>query len=370
MKIKTITCHDVYNVGASLQAYALQTFLESLGNEVEIIDYKPDYLSNHYNLKAIANPLFDKPFLREMYLLAKLPERIKLIKGKRKRNFDDFKANYLKLTDRYITIDDLRFNPPDAELYFAGSDQIWNTLFQNGKDPAFYLNFGSDDIKRASYAASFATETIPIEYRSVISQWLAKLDYISVRESSGLNILKSLGINNGVQVLDPVFLLNKKCWESFDLSINTKDDYVLVYDFDNSKNVREIVQKISNETSCNIYSIQSFDYADKCFNQSGPIEFLKLVYNAKYIVSNSFHATAFSIIFGKQFWVLNREEAINTRMIDLTKSLGILDRMVSKKNEVSIESEIDYNEVYDKLNLMIDLSIEYIYKVLNGVNND
>lgn len=370
MKIKTITCHDVYNVGASLQAYALQTYLTSLGNDVEIIDYKPDYLSNHYNLKAISNPVFDKPLVREAYLLAKLPGRVKSLKSERKRNFDSFREQYLKLTKRYSSVDELRQNPPEADLYFAGSDQIWNTFFKNGKDPAFYLDFGSDGIKRASYAASFATETIPSEYTSVISQWLEKLDYISVRESSGLNILKSLGISNGVQVLDPVFLLNKKSWESFDLSINTKNDYVLVYDFDNNQTLREIAQKISSETDCNIYSIQSFDYADKCFNQSGPIEFLKLVYNAKYIVSNSFHATAFSIIFGKQFWVLNRDEAINTRMRDLTKSLGIFDRIVSKEDEVIIESEINYNDVYKRLNIMIDLSKEYIYKVLNGVNND
>lgn len=77
MKIKTITCHDVYNVGASLQAYALVTYLRKLGHDAQIIDYKPDYLSNHYSLWGLGNPAYDKPILRELYNLAKLPGRLK-----------------------------------------------------------------------------------------------------------------------------------------------------------------------------------------------------------------------------------------------------------------------------------------------------
>ena len=88
MKIRTITCHDVYNLGASLQAYALQTYLESIGNEVQIIDYKPAYLSGHYQLWGNINPIFDKPLLKQLYLIAKLPER--LLSLKRKTIFDDF----------------------------------------------------------------------------------------------------------------------------------------------------------------------------------------------------------------------------------------------------------------------------------------
>lgn len=83
MKICTITCHDVYNVGASLQAYALQTYLKSLGHDVRIIDYKPDYLSQHYRLDIVSNQKYDKPFLRQAYLLAKLPGRLRILPRKR-----------------------------------------------------------------------------------------------------------------------------------------------------------------------------------------------------------------------------------------------------------------------------------------------
>lgn len=136
MKIKTITCHDVYNVGASLQAYALVTYLRKLGHDAQIIDYKPDYLSNHYPLWGLGNPAYDKPVIRELYNLAKLPGRLKARNGK--AEYDRFTAEFLPLTPRrYTSNDDLKQNPPEADVYFAGSDQIWNCFFPNGKDPAF-----------------------------------------------------------------------------------------------------------------------------------------------------------------------------------------------------------------------------------------
>ena len=132
MKIKTITCHDVYNVGASLQAYALVTYLRKLGHDAQIIDYKPDYLSNHYPLWGLGNPAYDKPVIRELYNLAKLPGRLKARNGK--AEYDRFTAEFLPLTPRrYTSNDDLKQNPPEADVYFAGSDQIWNCFFPTEK---------------------------------------------------------------------------------------------------------------------------------------------------------------------------------------------------------------------------------------------
>lgn len=166
MKIKTITCHDVYNVGASLQACALVTYLRKLGHDAQIIDYKPDYLSNHYPLWGLGNPAYDKPVIRELYNLAKLPGRLKARNGKRKAEYDRFTAEFLPLTPRrYTSNDDLKQNPPEADVYFAGSDQIWNCFFPNGKDPAFYLDFAPAGSVRASYAASFAMDDIPEEWK-------------------------------------------------------------------------------------------------------------------------------------------------------------------------------------------------------------
>lgn len=318
MRIKTITCHDVYNVGASLQAYALATYLKRLGHDVEIIDYKPDYLSKHYSLTSIDNPLYDRPVMRQAYLLLKLPGRIKARKSRRKQAFDLFKEKYLPVTPvRYASNEELKDNPPEAEIYFAGSDQIWNTTFQNGKDPAFYLDFVPTDRVKASYAASFATEQIDKKWEKKIAQWLSDFDYISVRERSGVELAEGLGINHVEQVLDPVFLLSVADWEEVEKKLTVNEPYILVYDFDKNKQIKEFAQKKAKEKGWKIYTMFPSDYGDRDFYDEGPEGFIALVHHAEYVISNSFHAAAFSIIFSRPFAVFDREEEINARMKDL-----------------------------------------------------
>lgn len=368
MKIKTITCHDVYNYGASLQAYALMTYLTNLGHDVEIIDYKPDYLSNHYRLDLVANPRYNNNVvIKLLYLSAKLPGRLKAKYGKRKKLFDEFKKEYLRVTDRrYSSNEELRKNLPEADIYIAGSDQIWNTNFQNGKDPAFFLEFVPDDKTKASYAASFAISELPDSEKQRIKKALKRMNYISVREKSGLKILKDLDINDGVNVLDPVFLLSKDEWDEIVPSINYKEKYILVYDFDSSSEIKEIVVSMAQKNHYKIYSFFKNDYADKFFEDTGPIEFVSLIKEAQYIVSNSFHGTAFSLIYNKDFFVVNRKENINTRMRDLLLKLKLDDRLVNNKSDIDGVIIINYYQVSTELNQLINESKKYLDKILDN----
>lgn len=356
----TITCHDVYNAGAALQAYALQTYLTSQGCNAGIIDYKPDYLSGHHKLTAVCNPKYNKPLIRELYLLAKLPGR--LVGLRHKCAFDKFTKKYFNLTHRYSSYDELCTSPPQADVYFAGSDQIWNPIFQNGKDPAFYLEFVKTGV-RASYAASFAVEDIPAELRPTIAKRLNNLDHVSVREPTAIKILEQLGIHDGIAVVDPVFLLDARHWSNMAVRprIGNKK-YLLVYDFDNDPAICRMAKKIAAERGLDIYSIFDVPYAKKCFSSAGPQAFLGLIQNADFVLSNSFHATAFSIIFNKDFAVTARHDGINTRMQDLTNALGLGDRMTS--NENADLGEIDYINVKKRLDSFIDESKAYIKNVL------
>lgn len=366
MKIKTITCHDVYNVGASLQAYALAAYLRQLGHDVEIIDYKPDYLSNHYSLRGIGNPRYDRPVLRELYLLAKFPGRLKAKYGKRKKEFDAFTREMLPTTDlRYTSNEDLKKNPPDADVYFAGSDQIWNVFFQNGRDPAFYLDFVPKNKVKASYAASFATESVPEEWKEKIKKWLSGLDHISVREHSGVEIVKDMGFLDASLVLDPVFLLDAQAWLKVAKRLPLNEPYLLVYDFDRNPDMQKYVKRIAEKNHWKIYSVLNCDYADRCFSQEGPSAFLTLIHNAKFVVSNSFHATAFSLIFHKQFVVFNRNEKINTRMRDLAQLAGIQERLITDP-DLDLQ-DIDYALVDEKIRPAIRESKAYIQQVLGSV---
>ena len=367
MKIKTITCHDVYNVGASLQAYALVTYLNSLGQETEIINYKPNYLQ-HYSLFGSVSGQYDYPFVRQLYHLAKLPGRIRERNSKRKKEYDLFTQQYLPVTEiKYCSNDELRKNPPVADVFFAGSDQIWNTIFPNGRDPAFYLDFVQKNAVKASYAASFATETVEESVGKKVKQWLSGLDFISVRESSGLAIIHNLGLS-ATQVLDPVFLLEPSAWRKIEKDLSLSEPYLLYYVFDDSEMMRDFVKSLSRKNRCKIYSILPSAIADRCFAQEGPAAFIYLIRHAEYIVSNSFHATAFSLIFNKQFYVFKRSESINTRIIDLVEGLGLSDRLI-ETGSVTSEKQIDYSGIKQKLSEQIKHSKRFIDKVLESVHD-
>lgn len=353
MNIKTITCHNVYNYGASLQAYALQHYLETLGHNVEIIDFQPWFHQDRYNpyyigkggkLYAICRIC---PLLKYILVPLKFHERNMAMKRTwgRKKAFDDFTSEYLHLTKRYETSNELRRNPPTADLYIAGSDQIWNTDSHNGREPGYYLDFG--DAKKISYAASFAVSSIKDEWKPFVKQELSHFNHISVREKTGLNILENLGIHDGVQVLDPVFLLDKEKWE--DLASKAKKyglkdrGYILIYDFLNDERISAFTDKIKKQTGYLSVSVNDFNvlpYADININDAGPLEFLSLIQHAAVVVCSSFHATAFSLTFNKPFYVFPLKGQNNSsRMEDLLTTYGIYDRFLPKK----IINKIDYD---------------------------
>jgi hypothetical protein len=366
MRICTITCHDVYNHGASLQAYALLTYLKQCGHDVEIIDYKPDYLSNHYNLLSIDNPKWEKNIVTKvMYIILKMP--VKILSLKRKKAFDQFTSNYLRLTkSRYKSNEELKKNPPHADAFLCGSDQIWNSLHQNGKDPAFYLDFVPTEKVKASYAASFATDTIKDEMLPIVKKRVEQLDSISVREKSGVEILKRLDIKNAVTVVDPVLLLNKEDWNILGKE-KFSEKYILIYDFDNSDLIRKMALEIANKKGYEIYTINpgKINYADKYFKHVGPETFVSLIRDASFVISNSFHAVVFSILYQKEFAIVNRTESINTRMRDFLDDLKLSQRLVNEDYILyGILKRIDYSESVKLLNEKIAFSMKYLDETL------
>lgn len=367
MKIKTITCHDVYNLGASLQAYALLHYLENKGHDVEIIDYKPDYLSRHYKLWIVANPIYDKPIIKQLYLLAKLPGRLWALK--RKKVFDNFTTKYLKLTKRYNSYEELKANPPIADCYIAGSDQIWNTLFQNGRDAAFYMDFGTANTKRISYAASFATPKIVPEYKEFVSNKLKGINAISIREKTSLPLLTELGRQDGIAVCDPVFLLSKHEWndtlEKEHLSSCISEKYVLVYLTDKGPQIEQIAQTIKQNTGWQIYSVgaNKAKCADKSFINAGPLDFVRLIRDAQFVISNSFHATAFSLIMGTKFCVVNRIDNINERMKSILTDYNLSNRLVTEYND-NLLHDLNLEELEINLKMMVDISKNWLKKQL------
>jgi hypothetical protein len=180
------------------------------------------------------------------------------------------------------------------------------------------------------------------------------LDYISVRESSGIQLLNEIGINTAEQVLDPVFLLDANHWETIKKDSYFTDRYILVYDFDENQAIKEYAIQYAKKHNLKIYTIFKNRYGDKDFYDDGPEGFLSLILHADFIVSNSFHATAFSIIFEKPFAVFDRKERINARIHNLIELFGLK----------QINENTDYAVIRVKVAQEIKKSKQYIDRVL------
>lgn len=318
MRIKTITCQNANNHGARLQCYALQKWLEMQGHEVEVIDYRPDYMRGETPLLYFPKNL--KDFIK---LFVYLPSRIRA--RKRHLAFEAFSQKWIHRTRIYNSIEELRNDPPLADMYLAGSDQIWNTTFRNGTDPGYYLDFGPASVRRESFAASFAITEIDESKKSWVKEKLKRFDRITVREQSALKILNDLGYEGELQD-DPVFLLSAEQWDEVADGAGEGEKYVLVYDFYLGDDIKRKAQEIAKERGLKIYAICSspLSYADENFVYSGPETFVSLIKNASYVVSNSFHGTVFAMIYNVPFCVLNRPDGLNVRMRDLLERKGML----------------------------------------------
>ena len=370
MRIKTLTTYNVYNYGASLQAYALMTFLSRQGHDVEIINYQPEYLTRKYNYKWV-NPeskMSRYALTRVVYRILKFLQRQTTLANK--RLFDDFTHHMLHETKQvYYTFEELQENPPEADLYIVGSDQIWNVFYEAGRDPAFYLEFVRSG-KRASYAASFSYIDIDDANRKRIACSLKKFDAVSVREYHGIDILRTMGIE-GTWVLDPVFLLSIEEWKEIMVPVKTGiEPYLLIYDFEGNNELKDFAVRYAKEQNLKIYSISDrayqTRYADKHFTKTGPCEFISLIYHCRAFVSNSFHGTAFSIMFHKPVFVFGRNRhKVNSRMESLLSMFELSDRYIRTDKENSSPAEIDWNKIESIKDRFLNISESFIHKVLD-----
>lgn len=368
MKIKTITTWADYNYGASLQAYALFTYLKMRGHDVEVIKFLPPYQTRMYDYMWV-NPESGASrywITRWIYRAAKFAQRMTTLK--RKNVFDEFNFETLDTTDEvYRSYEELCANPPEADLYIVGSDQVWNVLYDAGRDPAFYLEFVKNG-RKASYAASFSYLDVDAQNKKRIAASLSGFEGVAVREYQGKALLKTMGIES-TWVLDPVFLLPLSEWDRLametDETIYTSSEkYVLVYDFEGNDDLRSFVQKYACRHGLRIYAIidkYPLKYAHKNFREAGPREFVRMIARCEAFISNSFHGTAFSIMYHKPVFVFNRRRHnVNSRMESLLSLFGLLDCIIAEGTDFDkvMDMSFDWEKIerirMDKLALSVD----------------
>lgn len=369
MKVSVITILDNTNYGTYLQALATGMMIRKLGHDAEIIHYTRSSMTPKGRSKAI---LEDRGFLRWFH-------RCVLKSSKRTRELKDkdyeFLQSFLPVTKEYIGFEALRSNPPIADVYMTGSDQVWNSFYNRGIDRSFYLDFAPEDARRISYAASIGMVEIPENEVEETKSLLSKYQYITVRETAAKKLLEGLGIASEV-VLDPTLLLNKDEWSRIAGKFPWHEDepYLLTYSVEYGKEnalIKHYAQAIAKKQGLKIYHITysgmpSDNYYDKVFCYATPDEFLNLMLHASFIVVSSFHGTAFSVNFNKPFITVSPRK-FNSRVKSLLDITGLESRLVTDVG-VAIENfgEIEYTKVNSVLDKERIKSKEILSKMLTS----
>ncbi|MFT3952392.1 MAG: polysaccharide pyruvyl transferase family protein [Oscillospiraceae bacterium] len=358
-RIGIITYTDSLNWGAQLQAYALKESFESFDKNLVVnqIDHRPLNLALYRkgkSIKIICNNA-----------VAAMEKKAFDIRAERTRSF---RNRFLGLTPPCHTQEQMRQLNAAFDSFVTGSDQVWNC--SKGINANFYLDFVDDPNKKCAYAASFGIADLPEQYRQEVAQRLKAFRFISVRETDGQNILQK---NCGRLVptsCDPVFLLRRKQWENIIAQSSQaeipKKKYIFVYSTDNSLEFIRLVGKIKRKYHLPVISVTGIPGC-KVVKDSGPAEFIHLIRDAETVVTTSFHAIAFSIIFQKHFYVMPHHKT-GGRVKDLLKRLGIEDRVVRQCSDVNMPA-IDFNEVHSRLDLYRQQSIENLKAIVDGMNN-
>ena len=302
------------NYGQLLQCYALQKYLRNLGHDAFLIRYLPEKETN-YSLKrflSIFNPTKVIRYIlkRKQYKLAREEQT------DHPRHFEEFRSKYIVQSDRiYYSYNELKNNPPEADIFIVGSDQVWNfpNITMKGRINAYCLQFTSQKAKRIAYAASFGVDSLNENISNQIQSLIRTFSSVGVREISGKEICNKMGINANV-VCDPTLLLEKSQWTQIKTKVDgIRKKYIFLYLLKNTCSFS--VKKLKNWANLNnldlVYvsgnnAYYDTDFDDKDINKSYLTinQWLFYLSEAEYVITNSFHCCVFSLIFNKKVAVV------------------------------------------------------------------
>lgn len=345
MKIGILTFHNAHNYGAVLQAYALKSYLSELGNDVNIINY--------------INPQIASNYVKE----GKFDDEKKQLQWERQHDrFEQFIHSKL-LENNANIIDGKSIEELKYDAFICGSDQIWNSGLTGGLDKVYFLDFNTKAI-RISYAPSKYKDWIKDEEKEYFAKTLSRFEFLSTREESLSYSLKKLVDKEIATVIDPVFLIEKEQYVDMVEETYTYEDYILVYYLTEDERLNRYARQIQDVLNIPIVEIHFFEATENGniqLSDCGPLDFVSLFSNSKYVITNSFHGTAFSVIFRKNFISIYEKD---NRKDQLLKNINLENRKYFNEDIKLSELEIDYSIVEERLNNWIDYSKDYLRKAV------
>lgn len=363
------------NYGGLLQAYALSKRIEKLGLDAQLISY-------NFLEKAPKKTIIRKDWLYFARLVKYYIKRIKYTKiekglKRRREMFYEFASKEIKHTQQVYTDESISECQDDFDIFITGSDQVWNPDWYRD---AFMLHFVPDMKKKIAYAASLGKRKVPNEKVDLYIERIKRLDSVSVREKETKEYFNELGLSTE-WVLDPTLLLSPEEWDEVCPHRLIKDKYVFCYFLGDSMEHRNLVQKFAKEKRIKVvtfpHMVGAFRSCDKSFGDvklydATPFDFISLIKNAEYVFTDSFHASVFSSLYDKKFFVFQRvgESGMSNRIESLLTVLNNTQAFcntLEKQDLQYIKKLVDDDWKMEKthFNEMKNMSEEFLKKSLD-----
>lgn len=377
MRIGIITYwQSADNYGQLLQCWALQQYLLSLGHEPYLIRYR-GLPFNRYKFLLHNDILYRGLRNLKHYIIDYKERKLEALYAakNRQRNFDGFRKSYLAVSEcEYLGLKALQTNPPQADVYIVGSDQVWLPLLDNEENEAFFLNFGPPQITRISYAASFGRKEYPVELQGCLASNLQRFDKISTREEDGIVICQRVG-QQATKVLDPTLLLKTNNYRKIASPKKHTEQYMYVYylnirseeelyaqtlrDYCSSNGLKLICTPASGYSPCReLIQDCTYDYA------TIP-EWISNIDHAELVVTTSFHGVVFCLLLHTPFIYVPLKglwSNANNRIFDLLAPLGLMRCTMNNKEDFSIalRTTFDWEEIDSRISDMRRSSITFL----------
>ena len=355
------------NYGQILQCWALQEFLRKNGHKPFLIRYKrKSPIKSKLNLSKLIKIIFHLPKYFKLRKMIQDQNKYFQTTNNELRHFEQFKEQFIKKTIILYDEFTIKKNPPKADVYICGSDQIW------GEDDVFYLNFLPKGTKKIAYAVSMATDikSRDQDFKKKMKQWLSDFTFIGAREYTAVEACEIVGVEKPKLVVDPTLLLDRCVYDNLREKFIVSQPYLLLYLIGNpiDMNVKEVYDYAEKKGLKVIYvAVQGqVDKYEKTLPTIG--EWIDLVANARLVITNSFHGTAFSLIYKRPFVVIplsNFLEQKNARIKSLLEKTGTLNRLYSHSIQMTARHSMDYNQIEYELTKAINNSKDLLAEALN-----
>ncbi len=375
MKIGVITpwwCNE--NYGQLLQCWALQQYLLALGHEPFLIRYRRKRSLGSKIFLALRSPSSLMDLISSRRHIQSTSNGINHTRKIAARNFDSFRDKFLITSKQtYGSLKELNQSAElNVDAYICGSDQVWRYFSYDSYGFANFLNFGPPSVKRIAYSASFGQSHVDRKYIKFVSPLMKNLDYIAVREQSGVDICKQLGRDDAIFVMDPVFLCPMQAYDRLTAAFSSfqRQRYAFYYFLEAEMSIpwnkikRRTAQKHLNDVFVPVYN-RDFPFPE--YKDPSIEEWVAYLKYAEEVYTNSFHGTCYSIIFRRPFLTFLRTNcSMNERLLSLLKSLGLTERIYDPKQnpDEQMNRPIDWDSVQNCLGKQLKSSFDYLHTAL------